>query len=209
MRGSLLSGEAARPCVAACCRARLISEFREFNEFRDVRAMPATNQVSDVVPLNRAARSLTSLISLISLNSLLAARYHDAPKLFQAFSVFLSLSQPCVAVRGSLASEGLQMWCEMIVPWMGHTKTYFPFAASEFRAADAPLSRQAKFVVRSRKMWCQVEVWLDGGVLGRTSPFRRTSLVPQIAAYHNKEPNLLSEGRQIQRSANFESMGCT
>ncbi|MBQ9962553.1 MAG: hypothetical protein IJO90_04210 [Alistipes sp.] len=34
------------------------------------------------------------------------------------------------------------MWCEMIVPWMGHTKMYFPFAASEFRAADAPLSRQ-------------------------------------------------------------------
>ena len=43
-----------------------------------------------------------------------------------------------------------------------------------------------KFVVRSRKMWRQVEVWLDGGVLERTSPFRRTSLVPQIAAYHNK-----------------------
>ncbi len=36
------------------------------------------------------------------------------------------------------------MWCEMIVPWMGHTKMYFPFAASEFRAADAPLSRQAR-----------------------------------------------------------------
>ncbi len=37
-------------------------------------------------------------------------------------------------------------------------------------------------------MWCQVEVGLDGGVLERTSPFRRTSLVPQIAAYHNKLP---------------------
>ena len=104
----------------------------------------------------------------------------------QAIPGVLSLSQSFSVVRGSLASEGLQMWCEMIVPWMGHTKTYFPFAASEFRAADAPLSRQAKFVVRSRKMWCQVEVGLDGGVLRRTSPFRRTSLVPQIAAYHNK-----------------------
>ena len=80
MRGGLLSGEATRPCVAACCRARSISEFREFNEFRDVRAMPATNQVSDVIPLNRAARSLTSLNSLISLNSQPTARYHDAPK---------------------------------------------------------------------------------------------------------------------------------
>ena len=53
-----------------------------------------------------------------------------------------------VQLRDYLASEGLQMWCEMIVPWMGHTKMYFPFAASEFRAADAPLSRQAIFVVR-------------------------------------------------------------
>ena len=47
-----------------------------------------------------------------------------------------------VQLRDYLASEGLQMWCEMIVPWMGHTKTYFPFAASEFRAADDPLSQQ-------------------------------------------------------------------
>ena len=155
----------ALSCVAACCRARLISEFREFNEFRDVRAMPATNQVSDVLPLYRAARSLTSQNSLNSLNSLLTARYHDAPKLSQAFSAVLSRAGLCGAVRSSLASEGLQMWC-------------------------------------------QVEVWLDGGVLERTSPFRRTSLVPQMRRYHAKL-NLLSEGRQIQRSANFESMGCT
>ena len=55
----------------------------------------------------------------------------------------LRYSQSFSVVRGSLASEGLQMWYEMIVPWMGHTMMYFPFAASEFRAADAPLSRQA------------------------------------------------------------------
>ena len=36
------------------------------------------------------------------------------------------------------------------------------------------------------QMWCQVEVWLDGGVLGRTSSFRRTSLVPQMRRYHAK-----------------------
>ena len=70
----------SQSCVAVRYRAWLISEFREFNEFRDVRAMPATNQVSDVLPLNRAARSRASLNSLISLNSLLTARYHDAPK---------------------------------------------------------------------------------------------------------------------------------
>ena len=40
--------------------------------------------------------------------------------------------------------------------------------------------------VRVVQMWCQVEVWLDGGVLARTSPFRRTSLVPQMRRYHVK-----------------------
>ena len=40
--------------------------------------------------------------------------------------------------------------------------------------------------VRVVQMWYQVEVWLDGGVLGRTSPFRRTSLVPQMRRYHVK-----------------------
>ena len=110
--------------LAVRYRAWLIREFREIKEFRDVRAMPATNQVSDVLPLYRAARSLTSLNSLISLNSLLTARYRHAPK------------------RDCLASEGLQMCREMKVPRMGHTMTYFPFAASEFRGADAPLSRQ-------------------------------------------------------------------
>ena len=60
----------------------------------------------------------------------------------QAFSVVLSRARQCEAVRGSLTSEGLQMCREMKVPRMGHTMTYFPFAASEFRGADAPLSRQ-------------------------------------------------------------------
>ena len=103
------------------------------------------------------------------------------------------------------------------------------------------------------QMWYQVEVWLDGGVLARTSPFGQTSLVPQMRRYHAKlkfvvrrasdvvlsrklagwgctwsyipiqadegsaaddplsqqRANLLSEERQIQRSANFEAMGCT
>ena len=110
--------------------------------------------------------------------------------------------------RDCLVSEGLQMWCEMIVPWMGHTKMYFPFAASEFRAADDPLSQQT-FVVRSRKMWCQVEVWLDGGVLERTSPFRRTSLVPQVAAYHNKEQICCQKGLDVVLPRKLTGWGCT
>ena len=53
-----------------------------------------------------------------------------------------AVDDPLSQQRTNLLSEGRQMWCEMIVPWMGHTKTYFPFAASEFRAADDPLSQQ-------------------------------------------------------------------
>ena len=67
------------------------------------------------------------------------------------------------------------MWCEMIVPWMGHTKMYFPFAASEFRAADAPLSRQ----------------------------------VPQIAAYHNKEPICCQKGLDVVLPRKLTGWGCT
>ena len=33
-------------------------------------------------------------------------------------------------------------------------------------------------------MWCYPERWLDGGVLGRTSPFRQMRVVPQMTPYH-------------------------
>ena len=35
-------------------------------------------------------------------------------------------------------------------------------------------------------MWCYPESWLDGGVLGRTSPFRQMRVVPQMRRYHAK-----------------------
>ena len=48
------------------------------------------------------------------------------------------------------------------------------------------LSSAWQLGVRVVQMWYQVEVWLDGGVLGRTSPFGQTSLVPQMRRYHAK-----------------------
>ena len=59
----------------------------------------------------------------------------------------------------------------------------------------------------ARQAWPRHEIRLDGLYLAYC-PFGLMIERPRMAAYHGKT-NLSSEARQIQRSANFESMGCT
>ena len=83
----------------------------------------------------------------------------------------------------------------------------FPGVPRRSQPCEAARSCARQLVVRVVQMWRQVEVWLDGGVLARTSPFRRTSLVPQMRRYHVK--GLVSEGRRVLHSAKMPSMGST
>ena len=57
----------------------------------------------------------------------------------QAFSVVLSRSQLCVAVRGSLASEGCRVLHSAKMPSMGSTKAYVPLTAFFVRGRNRPL----------------------------------------------------------------------
>ena len=72
-----------------------------------------------------------------------------------------------------------------------------------------------QLVVRVVQMWCQVEVWLDGGVLGvhphsdERAWCRRCAAITtrEMRRYHDK--GLVSEGRRVLHSAKMPSMGST
>ena len=56
-----------------------------------------------------------------------------------------------------------------------------------FRKKGADLAYHEKFLVRSAKIWQQVEIALEGGVPKCTSPFRAMSVGAKVGAYHEKE----------------------
>ena len=61
------------------------------------------------------------------------------PRKTQAFSGVLRRSQLCVAVRGSLASEGRRVLHSAKMPSMGSTKAYVPLTAFFVRGRNRPL----------------------------------------------------------------------
>ncbi len=71
-----------------------------------------------------------------------------------------------------------------VFPGVPRRSQSFPGVLSSTRQCVAVRGSAWPLGIRVVQMWCYPESWLDGGVLGRTSPFRQMRVVPQMTPYH-------------------------